>query len=266
VELQLPLFRRILAQNPRVSIHLWNLARENSDDQYLKALSEPGIEIHHQFSGPRAMSRIPRVWQHYSMPRFCEHIFVKIDDDVVFLQTDRLADFVAAVQSRPGAIVSALTVNNGASTRLMPRLWEQFETLGIPLLDVHMSNAFAEKAHNYMFEHWSELIDTPLELTDCEDWCSINCIGLDWPTLARLTNRLGHAHPRFVAGREWHPRHRIGDEGSANMESRHILQGFLAAHLGFGPQQLTGKQEALWRHSYGEIGLKYLAARVAAQL
>ena len=124
---------------------------------------------------------------------------------------------------------------------------------------MHLSNAYAELAHMYMFSRYPELLDATPKLIENDNWLSINCIGMNWRTLARIANRLGHASPTFIAGRHWHPRQQLGDEGSANMERRYTLRGFLTAHLGFGPQQVTAEQERRWRVHYADIGAQYLA-------
>lgn len=259
LELQLPLFRHILDCNPQVEIHIWNLARDQRDADYLHQIDQPGIEVFHQFAGPRAVHRLSRVWRYYTQAEYRDHLFVKVDDDVVFLQADRFAHFLAAVEGVKNGIVSALTVNNGASTPLLPELWRQFQTLNIPLLDVHMSNAFAEMAHDFMAEHWRELVAAAPAPIPTEDWLSINCIGMNWSTLAELTFRIGHLSPEVIAGRHWHRHQRIGDEGAANLKPRYIMAGFVAAHLGFGPQKITHQQEDRWRRRYRQINAEYLA-------
>ena len=57
---------------------------------------------------------------------------------------------------------------------------------------------------------------------------------------------------------DFRPGTRIGDEGAANMLDRMVMRGFTAAHLGFGPQNLTEHQEFEWRQDYDEIAWEYL--------
>jgi hypothetical protein len=259
VELQLPFIERILDENPQVSFHGWNLANTMSDREYLRSLpSSDRFQVRHNFASPRGQWQMNRVWQHYTAPMFSGTLFVKIDDDVVFAQTDRFGEFTAAIEGHPGTVISAMTVNNGACTPLLPELWKAFVALDIPLLDVHMSNAYAIAAHEFFFEHWRELLSEPVEMVPTEDWLSINCIGMTAWTLGQIAARLGRPSPRMVAGREWHPRSRLGDEGSANLLPRRILRGFTVAHLGFGPQHVTDDQATFWREHYGKIINEYL--------
>jgi len=259
MELNLPMIERILRQYPQVQFHVWNLTRNNHDSSYLKTIKMSDVFVYHTHAGPRAFQRLPRVWRHYTNPRFRDCLFVKVDDDVVFLETERFGDFLDAVENNPETVVSADVVNNGACTPLTPGLWEGFSALDIPLLDVHMSNEYAHMAHGYMFDHWQEMIGQPVRLVDTEDWLSINFIGLHHSLLCRISDWVGRRSPKLIAGREWTPRHRVGDEGAANMYPRAIVQGFTVAHLGFGPQDLTPEQETALRAEYAVIGDKYLA-------
>lgn len=260
VELQLPFIDRILDENPHVEFHGWNLANDADDREWLRSLpNRDRFTIRNEFAGPRGQRRLNRVWHHYTAPVFAKTLFVKVDDDVVFIQTDRFREFVAAVEGSPGKVVSALTVNNGASTPLLPELWEDFAALDIPLLDVHLSNRYAAAAHNYFFDHWRELVDQKVELAPTEDWLSINFIGMTAQVLTQISGRIGRPSPRFIAGREWDPRARLGDEGSANLWPRCILRGFAVAHLGFGPQAVGEGQATAWRDRYAVAAKEYLA-------
>lgn len=264
VELQVPFIKRILVENPQVQFHGWNLANTIADDAYLHELGlvEADTErftIRHDFAGPRAQRHLNRVWLHYTAKVFATTTFVKLDDDVVFVQTDRFGEFLASIEDHPNAVTSALTVNNGASTPLLPQLWEGFAALGIPLLDVHLSNAYACVAHDFFFEHWRELVGEPVEAVPTEEWLSINCIGMSAHVLREVAAKIGKRSPHLIAGRTWHPAMRIGDEGAVNLHHRRILRGFTVAHLSFGPQDLTGEQLTPWRARYGEIADEYLA-------
>lgn len=259
VELQLPFIERILDENPRVEFHGWNLANTMADDDYLRNL--PGRErfvVRHEFAGLNAQRRLNKVWLYYTAQVFSKTLFVKLDDDVVFLETDRFADFLEAVEDHPAAVTSALTVNNGASTPLLPELWNAFEALGIPLLDVHLSNEYACAAHDFFFEHWRGLVTQQTEVVLTEDWLSINCIGMTADVLSRVATLVGKRSPPFIAGRKWSPGTRLGDEGAANLQLRNIFRGFTVAHLSFGPQDLVDEQLTPWRQRYAEIADEYL--------
>ena len=257
IELQLPFIRRILNENPQVTFHAWDLARTDEDRQYLRAIEGERITVRTEFcKRPWAFGN---VWRHYTNRRYKNRLFVKVDDDVVFIETNKFPDFVAAIED--GTVLSAETINNGASTRLNPHLWEGFEALDIPLLDVHRHSSYAETVHTHMFEHWRDMIDQPVELVPTRDWTSINLIGYTWETGCRIADKVGRTAPRMIADRQWPRGCRLDDEAATNMESRAIMRGFTAAHLAFGPQRIEEDQLTLFRKRYAEIGRQYLEER-----
>lgn len=264
LEVNLPVIRRILDDNPNVEFHLWNLARVSSDARYIERISGERI-VPCKFTGRAGYRYLNRVWQHYADPRFADCRFVKIDDDVVFLEAERFAAFLDEIEANPDTVVSANTVNNGACTPFNTGLWNGFTDLNIPLLDVHESNAYAEMAHEYFLEHWPSMLEQQVELAQTEDWLSINLIGMHWPMLCSITEKIGTRSPEWIAGRRWEPGNRVGDEGAVNMFPRAVLRGFTVAHLGFGPQKLTDQQEDGWRGRYAELCKKYLGGWVTEQ-
>lgn len=256
LEVNLPLIRRILDENPGVQCDIWNLARDRADGEYLNTIAGDRIRVIHTFApGTR---RMYKVWQHYAQPRYRDHLFVKIDDDVVFIQTEKFGEFVDAIEANPDRVLSAEVVNNGACTAFSQYLWQGFLGLDIPLLDVHESNEYAQISHNFMIDNWRKLVGRPTSIVDIETWLSINFIGLDHSMLAKLAAQIGRRAPARIADRTWGPRDRIGDEGAANMFPRAVMAGFTVGHLGFGPQKLTEPQEGKWRADYAEIGREYL--------
>lgn len=264
LEVNLPVIRRILDDNPNVEFHLWNLARIPSDTEYIDSISDERINVCKlsRRAGYRYMSL---VWQHYTHPRFANCRFVKIDDDVVFLESERFGSFLDAIEANPDIVVSANTVNNGACTPFNTGLWNGFTDLSIPLLDVHQSNAYAEMSHEYFLEHWPSMLEQRVELAQTEDWLSINLIGMHWPMLCDIAGKIGTPAPEWIAGRRWEPGSIVGDEGAVNMFPRSVARGFVVAHLGFGPQKLTDQQEDDWRGRYAALGKKYLGGWVTEQ-
>jgi hypothetical protein len=246
MELQWPFIERILQQHSSVEVHVWNMARNPADNDYLQTLSSDRVTVLNDvyaLASSNEMLACWEVWRHYAAPQYQACLFIKIDDDVVFLQTGRFPAFLTAVDTCRGAVVSANIINNEACQH-------------------------ADLAHNYFFDHYTEMLDQPVELIPTEDWLSINCIGYDWRTGCRIAEQLGGPHPSIIAGREWEPSSPMGDEGMANMLSRIIVRGFLAAHLTFGSQEHAGIQafgsqqhaENLksWRLRYHGIGQRYL--------
>ncbi|QIG58474.1 glycosyltransferase [Mycobacterium phage Cornie] len=258
VELQLPFVHRILDEHPNVEYHIWDLARDPQDSEYLRTLTGDRISVCTQFAGPKPWAGFNRVWNYYTSRRYKDCMFVKLDDDVVYLDTDRFGDFLQASKDNPDHVVSALTINNGATTPLIPELWDGYQSLNIPLLDVHMSAEYAEMCHRWFFTNWNTT--RPNTLHETNDWVSINCIAYTWAMGRQIASLLGTRPPRRIAGRSFTPQNRVGDEGSVNMFPRLIHEGFTAAHLYFGPQAKVMSDDLLTelRKQYADIARQHL--------
>ena len=240
---------------------MWNLTGNEVDDAYVRAIEGERIVIHNELHTGGGPSAFKRVYRHYGQDEFRDCLFVKLDDDIVFLETARFGAFLAAVDAYRGFIVSANVVNNGACAPLEPGLWDAFESLGVRLLDVHKQNAYAELAHGWFFEHYADRVGQDIELVPTEDWLSINCIGYDWRMAREFALQLGRVpHPTHISGRNFPAPWGIMDEGLGNMFPRLIVRGFTACHLTFGPQGCTGEQCERWRGLYAEIGERYLGS------
>lgn len=261
MELQLPFIQRILDEHPHVSYHLWNLAKDRSDYEWLRTVRGDRITVINDFHGPEPWRRFNDVYRCYADDRFSHCTFVKLDDDVVFIETDRFSQFVDSIHENPDSVMSAKVVNNGACTPLEPGLWNGFQQLSIPLLDVHLHGSYAQMSHFYFMRHWEEMVEQDFSLVPTEEWLSINLIGYTWRMGRKMAKLLDTDHPPYVAGREFLPLIPLGDEGMVNTLPRIITQGFLACHLYFGPQARDVSQSQIedWQLRYRDIGQKYLA-------
>lgn len=257
MELQLPLVRRILQRHSNVEYHIWNLARESDDGEWLKTIDGEHITVINDFYGCDPWKRFSDVYEYYSGAEYSDCLFVKMDDDIVFLQTERFGDFIKAVDQNRLSVVSAKVINNGACVPTELGLWREFTARNEPLLDVHKSVGFAWLSHRYMFANSKSLLAQSIKLIPTADWLSINMIGYDWKMGRRIVAELKQlCEPRYVAGRELTGQ--VGDEGAVNMLPRLICQGFLACHLSFGPQGISDEHLDALRKRYASIGQDYL--------
>ena len=262
IQLQMPYIRRVLDENPDVEYHAWDLSRTPEDHAYIQSLTGERVTVMSQFySGRNPWLGFNKVWKHYIGKQYRECTLVKLDDDVVFLESPKFQSLVQAAVDNPTSIVSAKVVNCGACTETEPDLWQGFEALNMPLLDVHLSVDYADMCHRWFFDNWQTVIGRDAVLMPTEDWLSINCIAFTWRMGYEIARRLERPAPKNIAGREFTPRNRVGDEGSVNMLPRLIHEGFVAAHLTFGPQEkaMTAGQLAEYRKMYGDIARQYLA-------
>lgn len=257
MRLQMPFLHRIIEQNPNVRVDIWNLARIPEDAEYLQTLAGERIAVRNEFY--RDADGWNAVWRYYAQPRFEQTLFTKLDDDVVFIETDRMAELVQAAEDHPGSVVSAQVINNGACTLTHPGLLRVFEKLNIPLLDVHTSNAYAMRTHEEFFANWDAMVHQPVNVVPSAVWLSINAIALDHQALKFVAETVGTPSPPHIAGRDWPAGMVCGDEGACNLLDRYILTGMIAGHLGFGPERVTDEQATRWRALYESIGRNYLA-------
>lgn len=264
IELQWPFIRRILDEHPNVQFDVWDLSRTAEDHDYVSTIEGERTTVRTDFYSACPWTGFNDVYHWYAQRGECRnHLFVKVDDDVVFIETHRFEQFIRTIEAnratRCGGIVSALTVNNGASTPWIPGIQAGFNHLGVPLLDVHESNAYADMCHTWFRDNWTTLLDSADSPVQTEDWLSINCIGHDWYTMNVISDMVGTVTPRTIAGRDCSQWPQMGDEGVCNTLPRIIDRGMVVAHLTFGPQNVTDEQAALWRKAYAEVAREYLA-------
>lgn len=262
MELQIPLVARILEQHPNVEYHIWNSSRDGADMEWVSTI--PCVERMKVINGYGPMCH-NLAYRHYTEPQYQDCLFVKLDDDIVFIETAHFGAFIAAVDKYRGTIVGANTVNNGASVPLIPGFWKQFQATGMDLLDIHLFAGFADKAHTWFFDHHTEILDQPVELVPTEDWFSVNFIGFDQPTLRYVVDTIGTPQPAYLSGRPmfgWggHAQEPgvFGDEGVFQTLPKMIVVGFTVAHLTYGPQNPDGARLARWRANYRKLGEVYL--------
>lgn len=251
MELQLPFIRRILAEYPDCEYHVWDLALDPVDHEYLQTIRGDRISVHTDFYNDTWgqgwtdyavwRGQFNNVHQHYTRPEYQDCLFVKIDDDVVFIESDRFGIFLDMVDANRGSIVSARIVN-------------------------HRSDCNPDVVHHDFLERWRELVDQPVELTPCTDWLAINLVGYDWVTGGKIASGCGGDPEHIpcvvdiVDGVVTEVRVvSVGDEDAANTLPRFVLNGFVACHLYFGLQRavMSEDQIAGLQKRYSEIGEQY---------
>lgn len=259
MELQLPFVRRILAQHPEVEYHIWDLAHNELDHQWLQAVSGERITVYGDFYDDAPWRWMDDIYRFYTDDRFTDCRFVKIDEDVVFLQDNTFGDFISAIDDNPGTVISAKVINNGAGTRLIPALFRKYRD---ELARVSLNLDYADTCHSYMFENFRELTCESRELVTIRDWLSINLIGYSYETGCVIAKQIGYFTPSGAYDEvcnvppEVDQDGLLGDEGVVNLFPRLMLQGFLACHLYFHPQrnQMSDAHIANLQDRYAEVG------------
>ncbi len=265
LELQLPFIDRLLEDYPNLEYHLWDLAKDSDDSDYILSLGDhhPRLVVQTKFSGAGVNyhKHFNDVYQHYAPPVYEDCVFVKLDDDVVFIETGRFDFFLREVQCSSDKVITAKVVNNGACGQFFPSISQGFRKLRIRLLDVHMNADYARLCHNLFLDNYQDFIKQSLFDQEITDWLSINFIGYTYPMAKRIAELLDTPSPRRIAGRLFtRPNAKLGDEGLINTLPRQMLEGFTVCHLTFGPQERKIRRPEWdgFRARYAEVGRKYL--------
>lgn len=263
LELQLPFIRELLGAYPELEYHLWNTAKDPNDAAWMQGADEdhPRFHVRNEFSELPTGKAWNEIYRYYAGPEFEGCLFVKLDDDVVFIETGRFDHFLWSIRGTPGSVITAKVVNNGACGQFFPSINELVrKRLRIRLLDVHMKPDYAKGCHELFLDNWQDFTRETLFDQEITDWLSINFIGYNHDMAVKIAGLLETPAPRRIAGRLFtKPNAKLGDEGLVNTLPRIMLNGFTVCHLTFGPQERR-MRPAEWdelRKRYDEVGREY---------
>lgn len=201
-------------------------------------------------------------WQAYDyyakrLASFQDSIFLKCDDDIVYLDIDKLGDFVEFRRTNPKYfMVSANVVNNGVCAHLQQAAGSIPESVGHFELppggfggSLWLSGERATQLHDFYLQARDKRLPLPEKVVDWTERLSINFIA--W-----LGRDLVHmALPK------------CDDEGALTIALPELLNrptaiysDFMVSHLSFGPQEngldverLIAGYDALMRDALGMI-------------
>lgn len=91
--------------------HIWNYARSESDRTWVESLAgrAPGLRVIKPSGVP-----YHSYYNYYDLDEYRDAVFIKSDDDIVYVDLDRLPDFIDYRLSHPEIfLLSANVVNNG---------------------------------------------------------------------------------------------------------------------------------------------------------
>ena len=276
MEIQRPYIEALLEKYPESELHLWDLTREASDQFYLRQWASahervvyvghlhPGhpISCMGDWRGPghrrcRCLKHHPPYEDPYryyrdnpqrgDVPDFDDDtVFVKFDDDVLWMDVDRFGEVLEFLETNQGAIASANVVNNAVCAKYEPSLMERCRSkfmLGDPRdpkydrdwWAMHINSDFAILSHQWMNEYLHAEIhptDEPPFRTRPGEAVSINFVAMKYPVLKGAADAMDHLD-------------RLGDEGAIDSFLPSIVPNFRVAHLSFGPQERTLSPEKI---------------------
>ena len=280
LDIQRPYLDRLLDQHANAELHLWDLTRTPEDAEYVRAQSSPRVRVLTHLhpghpiecraigSGRRGcecMVHRPPYEQPYAWyverDEYADAVFVKLDDDVLFIETDRFNNLLDAVVENPRAVVSANVVNNVVCAKhegdLSISIKHRFK-VGDPndpandraWWHLHTDPDFARFSHSWFLDNRDALTtgrERRLVRSRPGEKISINTIAFNHATLKRMVGMI-QREPK------------LGDEGAIDRMLPHIAQGFRVAHLTFGPQDKAmtlGELDDL-RNGYAAVAKEYL--------
>jgi hypothetical protein len=284
MEIQMPYLDRLLDTYPQAELHLWDLTRTPADQKYLNTLvGRHGgrvMVLSHLHKGhpircsypdharrPRGFPpcacmvhkppyEAPYKW--YAAQPDTDVTYVKLDDDVLFLETDRFDDLLESLTHHPERVVSANVVNNAVCAKYTDDALETANrfSLGDPAdwdnnkrwWALHTDPEFALYAHRRFLDRSPLDSDlTSYVRTRPGEAISINCIAFTHQTMIKLSRMMRND--------------RLGDEGAVDRLLPWICMSFRAAHLTFGPQDAGLPASALddLRERYTQLSKEYLS-------
>lgn len=290
MRVQMPYLHRILDDNQDAELHLWDLTRRASDATYLRWVSagcpeslarrikimdnlHPGHPIRCAYPGrvtrPRGhrpcrclIHKPPyeKPYEWYAANGQPDTIYVKVDDDVLFLETERFNHLIDPLRLHPNRIISASVVNNAVCAKYLPEMVTariaNYFSVGDPRKptndkrwwELHTMPEFARYMHEWFLDECLLEVDAlPTYVrTRPGEAVSINCIAFTQATMKRLAPMMND---------------RLGDEGAVDRLLPWICTSFRAAHLTFGPQDAGMSQSDLdkIRLRYEDLGKAYLS-------
>lgn len=283
MEIQKPYLNRLLDEWPQLEIHLWDLTRDPEDARYLRWLKNtqgdrvkvldhlhPGHPIRCIKPPGRPRRGWPRCqcmkckppyeepYKWYASQGENEAIYVKVDDDVLFLETDNFAHLIEPLNDNPNRIYSANVVNNVVCAKHDPVINGYIANrlaLGDPLdpandrrwWATHTDPKFAVESHEFFLRTRTMMLGlNPMYVRPRPgEAMSINCIAFTHLTMRRLAAMMDD---------------RLGDEGAVDRLLPWIATSFHAAHLSFGPQEMK-MDLTEYRQKYNDLAGLYLGEK-----
>jgi hypothetical protein len=262
----MPYLDQIMRMHPTAQLHLWDLTRDPMDQRYLQTLDgahdgrvrvvgtlhgghpidcmypngydgKGGTKRPRGWRQCKCMKHKPpyeQPWKYYAKADWVQPgtVFVKIDDDVLFLETDTFSHLIGPLVEFPNRIMSANVINNSVCAKYEDgwfRTQERFD-LGDPTLpkfdrdwwELHTNSEFASFAHAQFLNRFERGWRPSYVRTRPGELVSINCVAMTHPTLKRVAGMMND---------------RLGDEGAVDRMLPWIVKSFRVAHLSFGPQE-----------------------------
>ncbi len=136
LDIQLKYIIRLLNTHSNIEYHLWNFSRNDDDNNYLRELpnQHDRIKIFNQFyegnnTNTNCIKKVgvlcsctkcrvgkwsePYKYYDSNYEIYQNSLFIKMDDDVVFISINKINQYIECILQNPDKIISANLINNG---------------------------------------------------------------------------------------------------------------------------------------------------------
>lgn len=281
LELQLPYIIKLLEQYPNIEYHLWNFSRNENDHLYLQTLKEKHDRIilfNEFYEGENRnlicqkrvgvicnctkcrVGKWTEPYKYYSNPLFADVLFVKMDDDIIFIDTNRFTIFIQSILENCGdnsnIIMTANVINNGVCAFYDSEIKKNTIENRIihPSASINdfwylcTNKSFFQMSHNFFLQNREMILSAPIttpitKMAVSKTRFSINTIGFTYNTVKKIAQLLG----KEIG---------MNDEGIISHHfSFMIVAQFITVHFHFSDQrvQLTTEEENHYLHQYKQI-------------
>ena len=221
LDIQLVYILTLLQKHPNIEYHLWNFSRNNDDNSYLQELVNlhERIKLFNEFYEGDNVNNIcckqvgvicsctkcrvgkwSEPYKHYSNALYKNTIFIKIDDDVVFISIDKIKLFVETIINNPNQIISSNMINNGVCAFYDKNIKQMVVDRNILYTNSSISDfwflctnkEFFNLSHDYFINEYSQnnlsLKDETIRVDKTR--FSINTIGFTHEIMCKISDLL----------------------------------------------------------------------------
>jgi hypothetical protein len=226
LDIQLVYILNLLKKNPNIEYHLWNFSRNKDDNNYLQEV----VNLHNQiklfnnfYEGDNIniicnkrvgiicscikcrVGKWTEPYKYYSNKKYENTIFIKLDDDIVFISIDKINNFIETITNNPNQIISSNVINNGVCSFYNENIKKM--VIDSAILNNNSSlndfwylctnKNFFNLSHDYFINEFNK---NNLKLCNLEEKkisiertrFSINTIGFTYDIMCKITDLLGN--------------------------------------------------------------------------
>lgn len=233
--------------------HLWNFTRKKEDDIWLRSHFS-GTNLPIKVIEPKRKCSWSEYYKHYTKERYKNHIIIKCDDDIVYIDIERFHNFIENREKNPNSLLAFPSIINNAicaNYQQNAGFLEEKSELGIFPFNVQRGRLWrdgllAERLHDYFIDNIDEYTlrstKMPIHTVDKGVRVSINLFAIlseDLDIFQRVSK---------------------GDEVDLTVKKtvqtdreNYIDLSCFVSHLAFYKQRLTGLDEKRILERYNKV-------------